>query len=247
LVRKFRVGPWSSADQRPTSALLQENVWPPEVWDGATSFRAVVEEYYTSIRAVSKQIVHAICDALVLKNPELKASLQPLMRQGESTSEDSPDQSTCILTMLGYQVGSRHRGKEGSKGPLVAAHTDVGVVTVLIFDGGTCAALQRTDGNGGWIDVALPDPLLGDDPIFVVNVADCLSDLTGGRLPSTVHRVVAKPGTTPRHCCAMFVGLEPDAMLEINGEPTSYEAWRKQRIEKAKQARTGNEKPTEQG
>ena len=51
---------------------------------------------------------------------------------------------TDVYTLLGYQYGSRH--KKGSKGymrPLVAAHTDVGVITVLLYDSGKCATLQR--------------------------------------------------------------------------------------------------------
>ena len=61
-----------------------------------------------------------------------------------------------------------------------------------------------------------------DDPIFVVNVADCLSELSGGALPSTVHRVVAarqEPQShVPRNCCALIVGLDPDCELRLGGK-----------------------------
>ncbi len=94
---------------------------------------------------------------------------------------------TSILTLLGYQPGSRHkRGSRGYMRPLVSAHTDVGVVTVLYFDHGKCASLQRAADAANadpekdeWKDVDLPDiDGKDDDPIFVVNVGNCLSELS---------------------------------------------------------------------
>jgi isopenicillin N synthase-like dioxygenase len=159
---------------------------------------------------------------------------------------------------LGYQSGSRH--KKGSKGylnPLVAAHTDVGMITVLLFDNGACAALQRSVAASGvecqsqrpeheeWMDVNLPSTKYleeGNDPIFVVNVGDCLSELTGGYLRSTLHRVIPRPFKSPqgnngdlsRTSLALFVGLEPLAQLVLpSGESVTYEDWRRQRIARA--------------
>lgn len=219
LVRKFRVGPYAS---KANSALLQPNVWPDE-WDMGSDFREIIQSFYQEICQTADIVVQAICEGLITKNPELQASLEPLLQRDGKTT-------TSILTLLGYRVGSRHRGK--NKGPLVAAHTDVGVVTVLVFDGGDCATLQRKDGDG-WADVTLPP--LGSDPVLVVNIADCLSDLSG--LPSTVHRVVAgRIGTQPRNCLALFVGLNPDTALRIHGRDMSYEEWRQERILRASRA-----------
>ena len=100
--------------------------------------------------------------------------------------ENETPHHTSILTLLGYQPGSRHkRGSKGYLRPLVSAHTDVGVITVLLFDRGQCAALQRAGGAADpdpreWVDVDLPPARGGDDPVFVVNVGDCLSELSGG-------------------------------------------------------------------
>ena len=158
---------------------------------------------------------------------------------------------TSILTLLGYQYGNRH--KKGSKGymnPLVAAHTDVGVITVLLYDSGKCATLQRVENASmadpttkDWVDVKLPDgPYSYDDgyePVFVVNVGDCLSELTGGSLRSTLHRVIPQPCKkdeidAARTCLALFVGLESSASLTLpNGEDLTYEEWRRRRIAKA--------------
>lgn len=97
---------------------------------------------------------------------------------------------TDVYTLLGYQYGSRH--KKGSKGymrPLVAAHADVGVITVLLYDSGKCATLQRVADactadptTKEWVNINLPAGpyYIIDEPVFVVNVGDCLSELTGG-------------------------------------------------------------------
>ena len=132
--------------------------------------------------------------------------------------------------------------------PLISAHTDVGMITLLHFDSGKCAALERaanastTDpANIEWIDVDLPS-YYDNDPVFVVNVGDCLSDLSGGSLRSTLHRVMPRPcppndaslDEVARTCLALFVGLEPSASLTLpSGEVLSYEEWRRRRIARA--------------
>jgi isopenicillin N synthase-like dioxygenase len=177
----------------------------------------------------------------VLADPTLKDVLQPLMRNVAETNE-----TTSILTLLGYRPGSRHKGKH--KSPLVAAHTDVGVITILLFEHTvhSCAKLQRRDGSqggsgGSWCDVTLPASV-PNDPIFVVNVADCFSELCRGQVASTLHRVVAcRSGTAPRSCLALFVGLDAETLLhnmpDDEGTTTTstitYEQWRKRRIEKS--------------
>jgi len=240
LVRKFRMGPTrtprntSPSDDSQLSSLLQPNIWPRhEVWEDAASFERTIELYFESSCRTADFIVRAICDAVQRKNPNIKNTLEPLHQDG-STSH------TSILTLLSYSVGTRHKGK--NKSPLVAAHTDVGVITVLLFDGPGCAQLQRSDRQGGWVDVKLPS-LVTDDPIFVVNIGDCMSELTGAMLPSTLHRVVAKTKQKdPRHCLALFVGLDPEASLTIQGETTSYEEWRKRRIATALNVLNSNNK-----
>jgi isopenicillin N synthase-like dioxygenase len=230
LVRKFRVGPLQVSN--PNGALLQPNVWPSaDSWDEshAMSFRSAVEQFYESVCRAGQPLIGAICEGLLEEFPELKRSLSSLTTVNVSHSS--------ILTLLSYRVGSRHKGK--NKSPLVAAHTDVGVITILLCDGGNCATLQRSDRKGGWVNVCLPESL-PDDPIFIVNIADCFSDLSGGRLPSTLHRVVALPGSTSRNCCALFVGLDPRAELEVGGLTMTYEEWRKQRIARAQNVMKGS-------
>jgi len=256
LVRKFRVGPLHSNG---IGTLLQPNIWPnPSEWDQAIDFQTTTEKYYRSMCKAANLILSTVCRGLVKKHPELETSLRALHQPSTTSPDDSDEsdglqQTTSILTLLGYRDGTRHKGK--NKGPLVAAHTDVGVITVLLFDGGkdTCAGLQRRDGDADaddrWIDIDLP-VTVPDDPIFCVNVADCLSELSGNRLPSTVHRVVARrrrhhhqsqrPSSStgvPRNCCALFVGLDPECPLYFQGESESlsYEEWRRRRVAQSQQ------------
>jgi isopenicillin N synthase-like dioxygenase len=249
-------------------------------WDEETcqDFQSTIEVYYDRICAIANAIVHAICDGLIHEQPTLGPTLQEAFAssiRGNDTVDDDDDDDddrggiahTSILTLLGYRTGTRHKksisqpqqtnAKTTKKNrsaahPLVAAHTDVGVITVLLYDGGDCAVLQRqvnstssstmkainnNDGSGGigiggspsasnedninsnillFEDVLLPKRTVPKDPIFVVNVADCLSDLTRNYLPSTIHRVMPqRKGTAPRNCLALFVGLDPNQPLTL--------------------------------
>ncbi|KAL7549192.1 hypothetical protein ACHAWF_012458 [Thalassiosira exigua] len=254
LVKKFRLGPEKSSNEGSTSSLHQPNAWPnDETWDpyNASFFRSSVEEYFERTCHAADCILSAICDGLIAGDERISESVRVFSKlpEPECGTESSRDTNshTSILTLLGYQPGSRH--KKGSKGymrPLVSAHTDVGVITMLHFDNGQCASLQRAANAGGedpdnnkWIDVNLP-PTSGEDPVFVINVGDCLSELSGGTLRSSLHRVVPRPClktsdvNVARTCLALFVGLEPSASLTLpSGEVISYEKWRQQRIARA--------------
>jgi len=263
LVKKYRVGPealnvmHSDSDKSSTSigeevksvlsSLHQPNAWPDHKNWGAelsTFFKESIRKYYESMCKIADRILHAICEGIIAEKSDLARSVRNL---GDFDS-NAQRNHTSILTLLGYQLGSRH--KKGSKGylrPLVAAHTDVGVITVLLFDNGKCASLQRASSvenveetNSEWIDVSLPSDSLERDPVFVVNVGDCLSDLSGGHLRSTLHRVVPKKchnrmKDVVRTCLALFVGLEPSATLTLprGKQNVTYEEWRKMRIARA--------------
>lgn len=265
LVKKFRIGPEEIGREKYQnkclSSLHQPNSWPSEdVWCEALLFRSVIEEYYDKLRCAANSILAAICDGVIAENAELQQSISVISKTAQEieTKRDKleTENHTSILTLLGYQPGSRH--KKGSKGylnPLVAAHTDVGMITVLLFDNGKCASLQRSmkDKEQGlikmsndqeWIDVHLPFTNClqdDDDPVFVVNVGDCLSELTGGYLRSTLHRVIPRTCESSkddkdlvRTSLALFVGLEQSAQLILpSGDTLSYEEWRRRHIARA--------------
>jgi isopenicillin N synthase-like dioxygenase len=214
LVKKFRIGPQPNKKDldtlHPMSSLHQPNEWPSaEVWgdENASHFKFTIEEYFARSCHAADCILRAICDGMIdeKNNLSIVESIKVLSpdscnSENDADTVDESKNHTSILTLLGYQPGSRH--KKGSKGymrPLVSAHTDVGMITLLHFDGGKCAALERAYKSSNidpetieWIDVDLP-PFHYDDPLFVVNVGDCLSDLSGGSLRSTLHRVMPRP------------------------------------------------------
>jgi isopenicillin N synthase-like dioxygenase len=238
------VGP-SAAEHSP---LLRPNVWPSsDSWshEAASSFRSHVESYYQVSCTAAHAIVRAVCDGIRADRPDLAESVRVLSSVNETAYSGSTGPChTSILTLLGYRTGTRH--KRMQKEPLVAPHTDVGVITMLLHDNGNCAVLQRA-GRGGsgsgsgsgtnWVDVTLPSVMPDDDPVFIINIGDCTSELSHGSLPSTVHRVVPRLGTVPRNCLALFVGLDPQEVLHLpSGDRVSYEEWRKARIAKAQQS-----------
>lgn len=225
LVRKFRMGPTNVDSTIEESPLLRPNVWPDKSWDGAEEFQSSLESYYTAVCGAAHSVVRAICDGVLDEHPELETSFAHLSMKGSVTH-------SSILTLLSYRPGSRHKRKD--RPPLVAPHTDVGVITFLLFDNGNCATLQRADDEeGSWADVKLPQHV-GDDPVFVVNLGDCLSELCDSLLPSTLHRVIPTADTVPRNCLALFVGLDPHEVLILpDGNKMTYEVWRKLRIARA--------------
>lgn len=258
LVRKFRMGPPSTitsssqstnnsdipdpttpATSAQSSSLLRPNVWPVpsnDQWDAQLchDFQSTLEAYYDQICAAANAIVRALCDGLISEHP----ALAPSLLEAFSSIQDEDDHQnlahTSILTLLGYRAGTRHKKTQKKRlvHPLVAAHTDVGVITVLLYDAGDCAVLQRKAPNedtDNFEDVILPSRV-PDDPIFVVNVADCFSALTRNYLPSTIHRVMPQGGSVPRNCLALFVGLDPEQNLTFDDEQVSYEVWRRNRI-----------------
>ena len=274
LVLKYRMGPPTVDDDLTNNSLLQPNVWPrAEEWDQAESFRTLLESYYAQIVGAAQGVVAAICSALLEEHPDLRSSLEPLIDSFDQSRNNNKNDgnninnnnNSSILTLLGYRTGARHKQSQSTKKrsnnknrvPLVAAHTNVGIITMLLFDhsGEKCASLQRWDSEANdWVSVPLPPLLVGQDhppPVFVVNVADCLSELSGGRLPSTLHRVVASPSAAKgetRNGCGLFVGLDPQQRLvfpstsltlqeEHDREETmTFEEWRKRRIAKAQEA-----------
>ena len=219
LVRKYRIGPLHG---RGESALLAPNVWPQ--WNQSQKFQSALQNYYQVANHTAQAVVRAISDAMLVHHPELKNSISVFQNPNVVAN-------TSILTLLGYRVGSRHKRKPQT--PLIAPHTDVGVITMLLFDNGGCATLQRAD-DDSWVNVRLPSDVGEDDPVFVVNIGDCLSELSDGFLPSTLHQVVPTQEGDPRSCLALFVGLDPDQELMLPlGEKLRYEEWRKRRIARA--------------
>jgi isopenicillin N synthase-like dioxygenase len=110
----------------------------------------------------------------------------------------------------------------GSSGTLVAAHTDVGVLTLVTFDAGACGRLEFEFDEGGW-RAAPADGLL-------IHAADGIAALAPGA-PVIRHRVAATGIKGSRVSLALFVDLPPDH--RVRGA-TTYAAWRRDRVRRAR-------------
>lgn len=109
---------------------------------------------------------------------------------------DAPFEKPHPLLKLVHYPG--HDGSESGQG--VGAHSDVGVLTLLLLEkGSTGLQVQTAD---GWIDVpALPGH-------FVVNIGELLEAATDGYLRATPHRVLPTAPGRSRYSLPFF--LNPD-------------------------------------
>jgi isopenicillin N synthase-like dioxygenase len=106
----------------------------------------------------------------------------------------------------------------------MGAHTDYGVVTVLLADDVPGLQVFR---DGRWHDVAVPPGS------FVCNLGDMLERWTNNRWTSTLHRVVPPPadaaGPVRRRAIARFVDCPPELVVECiptcvaPGNPARYQ------------------------
>ena len=111
------------------------------------------------------------------------------------------------------------------------AHEDINVITLLL--GAEEAGLQLLDRHGRWLDIDTPPGAL------VCNIGDMLQRLSGGRLPSTSHRVtnpaLQRRGLA-RYSTPFFLHFRPDFLIEampggpLTAPPITADAYLRQRL-----------------
>ncbi len=98
------------------------------------------------------------------------------------------------------------------------AHEDINVITLLL--GAEEAGLQLLGRDGEWRDIDAPAGSL------VCNIGDMLERLSGGRLPSTTHRVVNPAPERrghARYSTPFFLHFRPDYLIEtMPGGPRDW-------------------------
>ena len=140
------------------------NLWP----EGVPDFRATLCEYYRTLSPLADDILTGF--ALALGRPE-------------TFFDDKCDRASSVIRLIRYPA----QAASPAAGQLRAgAHTDYGTVTILRGDD-VPGATQVELPSGEWIDVRPPP---GG---FVCNIGDAMSDWTGGRWRSTLHRVANPP------------------------------------------------------
>jgi isopenicillin N synthase-like dioxygenase len=117
--------------------------------------------------------------------------------------DDPVQEGNSVLRLLHYPPVP-----EGAPNIRAGAHEDINVITLLL--GAEEAGLQLLTRDGEWLDVVAPAGSL------VVNIGDMLERLTGGRLPSTTHRVVnplPDRRHLPRYSTPFFLHFRPDYLI----------------------------------
>ncbi|MGP1357613.1 isopenicillin N synthase family dioxygenase [Roseicyclus sp.] len=162
------------------------------LWPDLPGFRETMLAYYDAALDLGVRLSRAI--ALDLGLPE--AHFESVFHE-----------PLAALRVLHYPPGTGAAGEIGA-----GAHSDYGVVTLLMTDGEP--GLQVKPRGGDWTDVPHVEGA------YVVNIGDCLMRWTNDIYVSTPHRVL--PPKRQRRSVAMFVEANPDvvvAALPGTGEP----------------------------
>ena len=173
--------------------LYEPNCWPSADEKETKWFREVVNNYYTLMHKTGVEVCSLIARGLGANENWFENMFSPY--------------PLSTLRIINYPVRPQPIPDCARDGKYIlhcGAHTDSPFVTLLAtFD---YPGLQIQDENDQWIDVPVrPNSL-------VVNIGDVLSNVTGGRLKATRHRVVDMCGN--RQSVPFF--LEPRFDVNIN-------------------------------
>lgn len=164
------------------------NLWP----EGLPGFREQMERYTGHMMALGQTLAELLCLSLDLPEDYLHPGLE---------------EPNCSVRLLRYppQPADARFNQLGS-----GAHTDWGLLTILLQDGSGGLEVRTVD--GGWIRA---DPIPGT---FVINLGDMVPRLTNGLYPSNLHRVLNNVGGGDRHSVATF--FNPNALFNFETAPT---------------------------
>ncbi|XP_013380131.1 1-aminocyclopropane-1-carboxylate oxidase-like [Lingula anatina] len=160
-----------------TRTLLYEHVtWPEEDPDRPNFFREYLQNYQKKMAAVCKDILHMIALGLGLE----ETAFDCLIEKPLST-----------MRMLRYPVrtGPHPEAAVGSDGKKLHCdeHTDSDLLTLVAAFNFPGLQIQKDDEN-----IAMTEWLTVDcrPNSLIMNIGECLSRMTGGRLKATRHRVL---------------------------------------------------------
>ena len=185
LVEGFVVGAEDRAEANPGDMSFASNLWPDE------SFERAMWTYYVEARKLSEELCKLFGMALGVGQEFLMSRI---------------DHSN--VTMRANYYERRAEDGELSEAQMaLGAHSDYGIVTVLLADSGP--GLQVVSAAGEWCDL---EPV---DDALIINVGDAMALLTNDHWPSTIHRVVPAQDLSapPRRSIALFQDGNPDAMI----------------------------------
>ena len=165
--------------------LVALNQWPQEE---AAFLKERIMPYYHDVLELGRDLLSLLAEGLG-QSPEFfsKAYEKPLGR-GQLVYYPAMDQKDHEAERFG-----------------AAAHSDFGVLTILMQD--DLGGLQIKSADGDWIEAPpIPDT-------FVCNIGDLLEMWTNNRLTSTLHRVINK---SPKSRFSIPVFCDPSSLTVIN-------------------------------
>jgi isopenicillin N synthase-like dioxygenase len=199
LFEAFNLGPDDADDADPAVVAERHRFFAPNLWpDRPAGFRAALTEYFAQVRALAHRVTALFAVALGLPVEFFEAA----------TSH-----STDTLRLNHYA------SRDGAPPPLpgqqrMGAHTDYGIVTILVAD--PVPGLEILAPDGSW------QPVIPRPDGVLVNLGDLTARWTNDRWRSTVHRVVpAGPGVR-RRSLAFFHDGNHDAVVSCL--PTCHDA-----------------------
>ncbi len=195
LFEAFNFGPEGFDESDPAimaerHRIFADNVWPAECPQLRTDGMA----YFAEVTALAHRLTSACAVALGLESDFF---------------ESFTTHSTDTLRLNWYQRAAGAPEPEPGQ-QRMGAHTDYGIITVLLAD--SVPGLQIVGPDGDWVDV-VPEP-----GAYVINIGDLMAQWTNDRWRSTVHRVVPPPsveeGPALRRSYAFFHDGDWDAIVE---------------------------------
>ncbi len=195
LFEAFNIGvdEWPAGD--PYYEAERDRTFCPNIWpDRPAGMREAYLAYFRAVRGVADKLTGVMAVALDLA-PDFFAA--------------ATDRAANTLRTINYER------RAGDPDPIdgqmrMGAHTDYGILTVLLAD--PVPGLQIVGPDGAWHDV---QPAPG---AFLVNLGDALAVWTNDRWRSTLHRVVPPPRSTTgpvrRRSFAFFHDGNLDAVME---------------------------------
>lgn len=155
-----------------------KNRWPdPKL---LPNYREITQKYFVEMHKLGYRLVELVALALGLDKSYFKQEF-----------------TLPLFTLRPLHYPPKKFDAEKNSGLGAGAHTDYGLITILVTDGVPGLQIQV---NGVWNDVPnIPES-------FVVNLGDMFYRWTGGRFKSTIHRVQIP--TTDRYSIAFF--MEPN-------------------------------------
>lgn len=185
LVEGFVVGAADRAGANPGDPAFAPNLWP------SAEVEVAFTAYYRAARALSEEL-------LILAELALEVEVGTLTAM--------VDHANVTLRANAYAVTDADGPLEEAQMAL-GAHTDYGLLTLLLADPGP--GLEVLDRDGSWCPL---EPFPG---ALLVNVGDALALFTNDAWQSTIHRVVpTRPvGAPPRRSIALFQDGNPEATV----------------------------------